>query len=122
MQFALLMYEPREAWIERDRDDNSPYLAAWQVVANAISEAGVFVSGENLAMPETGTTVRMREGRRGLQDGPYADTKEELAGFAILELASLDEAIEWAARCPAASVGAVEVRPIDPESKKRITG
>jgi len=66
--------------------------------------------------------VRLKDGKRRVQDGPFADTKEQLGGFTILELPSLDEALEWAARCPAASTGAVEVRPVSPEFKRRVTG
>lgn len=57
-----------------------------------------------------------------MQDGPFADTKEQLAGLIVLELSSLDAALDWAARCPAASAGAVEVRPLSPESLRRIAG
>jgi hypothetical protein len=64
----------------------------------------------------------MKEGKRSVQDGPYADTKEQLGGLTILELPSLDAALKWAARCPAASSGAVEVRPLDPQTRRRITG
>jgi len=87
-----------------------------------IYESGVFVAGDPLEVPETGTTIRIKEGKRGVQDGPYADTKEQLGGFTILELPSLDAALEWAARCPAASSGAVEVRLLAPQTKRRITG
>ena len=72
--------------------------------------------------PETGTTVRLRESKRHIQDGPHANTKEQLGGFMLLELPSLDEALEWAARCPAASYGAVEVRPLAPDMHQRIIG
>jgi hypothetical protein len=85
-----------------------------------MEEAGIYVGGDPLQVPETGTTVRMKEGKRYVQDGPYADTKEQLGGFTILELPSLDAALEWAARCPAASIGAVEVRPLAPAMKDRI--
>jgi hypothetical protein len=61
----------------------------------------------------TATTVRLREGRRHVQDGPFAEGKEELGGFILLDAPSLDAALEWAARCPAAASGAIEVRPID---------
>jgi hypothetical protein len=71
-------------------------------------------------LPETGTTVRQTDGKRTVQDGPYANTKEQLAGFIIMELPSLDEALEWAGRCPATAAGAVEVRPLAPEAKERI--
>jgi hypothetical protein len=83
---------------------------------------GVYVGGDALHLPETGTTVRRTEGKRHVQDGPYANTKEQLAGFAVLELPSLDEALDWAARCPAAAAGAVEVRPLALDRKQIITG
>src|SRR6202035_2672889 len=88
----------------------------------ALVQSGTYLAGDPLQVPETGTTVRIKEGKRRVQDGPFADTKEQLGGFIILELPSLDEALEWAARCPAASAGVVEVRPLAPESKRRITG
>jgi hypothetical protein len=83
------------------------------IIAILISARGA------LELPETGTTVRVREGKRRVQDGPYADTKEQLGGFIILELPSVDAALEWAARCPGASIGAVEVRPLAPEAMRR---
>jgi hypothetical protein len=85
-------------------------------------EAGIYVGGDPLEVPETATTVRLKEGKRRVQDAPFADTKEQLGGFIILELPSLDAALDWAARCPAASRVAVEVRLLAPESKRRITG
>ena len=118
MQFALLIYESPEAFATRKNDS---YTGAWRAYYKALVEAGIFVGGDPLEVPETGTTVRLTEGRRRVQDGPYADTKEQLGGFTILELPSLDAALDWAARCPAASYGAVEVRPLTPELKRRIT-
>ena len=88
------------------------------ITEKALVQAGVYVA-RDAVVPETGTTVRLREGKRRVQDGPYADTKEQLAGFIILELPSVDAALEWAARCPGASIGAVEVRPLAPEAKRR---
>jgi hypothetical protein len=122
MQFALLIYESPEAFAARRNGDNDPYLGAWRVYYKALVEAGTYVGGDALEVPETGTTVRLKEGKRGVQDGPYADTKEQLAGLLVLELPSLDAALDWAARCPAASTGAVEVRPLALERKRRITG
>ena len=121
MQFAMLVYESPEAFATRKNDENDAYLGAWRAYYRALVEAGVYVGGNPLEVPETGTTVRAKEGTRRVQDGPYAETKEQLAGFAILELPSLDAALEWAARCPAASMGAVEVRPLAPETHRRIT-
>jgi hypothetical protein len=122
MQFALLIYEPQEAFAERKNDRSDSYTGAWRAYHKAIVEAGIFVGGDPLEVPETGTTIRIKDGKRGVQDGPYADTKEQLGGFTILELPSLDAALEWAARCPAASYGAVEVRPLAPALRRRITG
>jgi hypothetical protein len=121
MQFALLVYESPEAFATRNNETDS-YVGAWRAYYKTLVEAGIYVGGDPLEVPETGTTVRLKEGKRGVQDGPFADTKEQLGGFIILELPSLDAAIDWAARCPTASYGAVEVRPLAPESKRRITG
>src|SRR6267143_794470 len=122
MQFALLIYESPEAFASRKSDGTDSYTGAWRAYHKALVDSGVFVGGDPLEVPETGTTIRIRDGKRGVQDCPYADTKEQLGGFTILELPSLDAALEWAARCPAASIGAVEVRPVSPEYKRRVTG
>ena len=112
MQFALMIYHTPEEFELRKKDYNDPHLAAWRAYYKALVEAKVYLAGDALEVPETGTTVRLREGTRHVQDGPYADTKEQLAGFIILELPSIDGALEWAARCPGAAIGAVEVRPV----------
>jgi hypothetical protein len=122
MQFALLIYESPEAFATRKNPEDDPYLGAWRGYYKALVEAGVYVGGDALEVPETGTTVRVTDGKRRVQDGPYADTKEQLAGFIILELPSVDAALSWAARCPATSAGALEVRPVAHEPKRRITG
>ena len=121
MLFALLVYETSEAFAARNDEKTGGYIGAWRAYYNALVEAGVYVGGDPLEVPETGTTVRINDGKRRVQDGPFADTKEQLGGFTILEVPSLDEALEWAARCPAASYGALEVRPLSPELKRRIT-
>ena len=122
MQFALLIYESPELFASRQNGEDDPYLSAWRIYYKAMVEAGVYAGGDALEVPETGTTVRVQQGRGRVQDGPYADTKEQLAGLLILELPSLDAALDWAARCPAASGGAVEVRQLATARKLRITG
>lgn len=122
MQFALLIYESPEAFAARKNDDNDPYLGAWRAYYKTLVEAGIYIGGDALEVPETGTTVQVKEGKRRVQDGPYADTKEQLAGILILDLPSLDAAQDWAGRCPAASLGAVEVRELATQRKLRITG
>jgi hypothetical protein len=121
MQYALLIYESPEAFACRKSDGTDTYTGAWRAYYKAMVESGVYVGGDPLDLAETGTTIRIKDGKRGVQDGPYADTKEQLGGFTILELPSLDQALEWAARCPAAANGAVEVRPLAPATKLRIT-
>jgi len=122
MQFALLIYESPKAFAARNSDETDPYLAAWRAYYKALVEADIYVGGDPLQAPETATTVRLKDGKRRVQDGPFADTKEQLGGFTILELPSLDAALDWAARCPAASIGAVEVRPLSPGFRRRVTG
>jgi hypothetical protein len=119
VQFALLIYHLPEEFDMRKNDYSDPHLGAWRAYYKALVEAGVYVGANALEVPETGTTVRLREGKRRVQDGPFADTKEQLAGFIIVELPSVDAALEWAARCPGASIGAVEIRPLAPEAMRR---
>ena len=114
MQYMLLIYERPEDFADRTTDKTAPYVAAWRAYHQALVEAGAYVGGCPLRPAEIATTVRVKDGKHHVQDGPYADTKEQLGGVVILELPSLDAALAWAARCPAAAYGAVEVRPLDP--------
>ena len=123
MLYTVLIYErPHDFDRREDEAEEVDYTGAYQAWHKAMLEAGVFVSGAPLHRPETGTTVRQRDGKRLIQDGPYANTKEQLGGFTLLECPTLDAAMEWAARCPAAAYGAVELRPVAPEVHKRVTG
>lgn len=115
MRYMMLIYES-PADVERRGDpEGVPYIAAWQAYHKALVDANVYVTGAPLRPAGTATTVRLKDGGRQVQDGPFAEAKEELGGFMILELPSLDAALDWAARCPAAAIGALEVRPIDAE-------
>jgi hypothetical protein len=109
MKYALLVYESQESF---DRRKDSTSIAAGRAYGEALQAAGVFVGGAGLESPETATTVSLRDGKRHVHDGPYAETKEFLAGFAIIEVPNLDAALEWASRHPAAGHAAVEVRPL----------
>ena len=122
MLYALLIYENPTDFARRDPSiEKDAYVGAWRKYYQALVEAGVYVGGHPLEAPENATTMRLRDSKRQIQDGPYASTKEQLGGFTLLELPSLDAALEWAARCPAASYGAVEVRPVTQEMEQRIT-
>ena len=105
MQFALLIYHSPEEFAMRKNAYNDPHLGAWRAYYKALVEAGVYVAGDALEVPETGTTVRVKEGKRRVQDGPYADTKEQLAGFIILELPSVDAALGMGCAMPWSSAG-----------------
>ncbi len=93
-----------EAWEEM--------LAAYDAFGKAAAAAGVVRGGEALQASETATVVRVRDDQRLVTDGPFAETREQLGGFYLLDCADLDEAIAWASRIPGARLGAVEVRPI----------
>ena len=87
-------------------------MAAGKAYGEALLAAGIFVGGGGLDAPPTATTVTVRDGKRHVHDGPYAETKEFLAGFAVIDVPNLDVALEWAARHPAAGHSSIEVRPI----------
>lgn len=113
MQYAMLIYEPARQFDDRTRPDDDASWGPWRAYHRALVEAGIYVAGSPLEPPDTtATTLRLRGGERQVQDGPFADTKEQLGGFIIIELPTLDAALEWAARCPAAEYGAVELRPL----------
>ncbi len=120
MRYIMLVYETPADLDRRDDPAGDSYIAAWRAYYKALVEADVYVGGAPLKQAATATTVRLREGRRQVQDGPFAEAKEELGGFLILELPSLDAALDWAARCPAAAGGAMEIRPMDVDMHETI--
>lgn len=109
MQYAILVYET-----EQDLADRETHMPAYSAYSQALAEAKVMVGGAGLLPPHTATTLRLKEGQRNVQDGPYAETKEQLGGFFLIDVPDLDAALDWASRCPAASNCAVEVRPLLP--------
>src|SRR5947208_9102829 len=111
MQYALLIYETAERFANRTLDKGDAYIGAWRAYHRMLVEAGIYVGGQPLRGTSTATVVRVADGRRHVQDGPDAETKEQLGGFVILELPSLDAALDSPARCPAASYGAVQLPP-----------
>jgi len=113
MKYVMLVHETAANLAARNRPEDEPYVAAWRAYHKALTEAGVHIGGAPLRDAGIATTVRLRNGNRQVQDGPIAEAKEQLGGFMILELPSLDAALDWAARCPAAATGALEIRPID---------
>ena len=112
MQYMIMNWVKPSAFAENGRDEVEPTMAAWGAYTQALIDAGVMRGGNALKPSFTATTVRLRDGQREVQDGPYADTKEHLGGYYLIEVPDLNEALAWAARNPAASTGAVEVRPV----------
>ncbi len=112
MQYMILNYVPAATSEGAALREQAPDMDAWSAYTKAMIEAGVMRGGNALKPGYTGATVRLRDGRRDVHDGPYSDSKEELGGYYIIEVPDLDTALHWAARNPAASFGAVEVRPI----------
>jgi hypothetical protein len=112
MRYTVLVYETRsELGARTDPERKDAYWGAYRAYTTALREAGVMVGGAGLEPPRTATTVRQQDGKRQVQDGPFADTKEQLGGYYVIDVPDLDHALEWAARCPSAATGAVEVRP-----------
>ena len=114
MQYMLMFYENEaEVAAQRDGADRAgPYWDAWNAYMGALYPTGIVLRGDALLPPSAATSVRLEGGNRLVQDGPVAVTKEQLAGYVVIEVPDLDAALSWAARCPAATYGAVEVRPV----------
>ena len=114
MQYMLMFYE-NEAQVAAQRDNAEragPYWDAWNAYMGALYPSGIVLRGDALLPPAAATSIRLEGGNRLVQDGPVAVTKEQLAGYVVIEVPDLDAALSWAARCPAATYGAVEVRPV----------
>lgn len=111
MKYACLIYETGKL-IDEQRDMAESVYAEYGKLAQEAAARNAMTGGAELTGTGSATTVRMRDGKRVITDGPYAETKEVLTGFMIFECASLDEALDWAARIPSARWGSVEVRPV----------
>jgi hypothetical protein len=116
MNYTLLIYESKADFaIRNDPEKQQAYWAGWPHYVKALTDAGVFVSGASLQPPDSATTLQLRDGQRLVQDGPIADTKEQLGGFFVIDVPDLDTALDWAARCPVSPGRIVEVRPNMPQ-------
>jgi hypothetical protein len=112
MKYLLTIYNDESGMTEATPAQIQETMAAYGAFGQEIDAAGVHVAGEGLQPTATATTVRVRDGERLLTDGPFAETKEQLGGFYLLDCKDLDEALGWAAKIPGAQQGAVEVRPV----------
>jgi hypothetical protein len=112
MQYLLMTYVPEDGWARMTRAEQEQGVAAYVAYTQALTKAGVLQSSNRLQPTSAATTVRVANGKSQVLDGPYADSKEQFGGYFLIDVPDLDAAIAWAARCPAASHGVVEVRPV----------
>jgi hypothetical protein len=112
MRYMLLLFGDESSWANMSEEEGAAVMAAYDRYYEEATKAGVFVSGEGLQPTATATTMRIVGGERVLSDGPFAETKEQLGGFYVLECKDLDDALAWAERCPASGNGAIEIRPV----------
>jgi len=112
MQFIMLITEAESRWADIDEKEAGEVIGRYMQWGKEVGEAGKLLGGERLQPTHTATTVRVRDGETMLSDGPFAETKEQLGGFYLVEADDLDDAIAMAAKIPAAETGSVEVRPV----------
>jgi hypothetical protein len=114
MQYMILIYEDEKKFASLSEEEMNRVFAEYMQYSKDLAAAGVLKGGAALQPVATASTVRVRGGKTATTDGPFAETKEQLGGYYILDVANLDEAIKWAAKCPGAPSGSVEVRPLGP--------
>ena len=112
MKYLLTIYGDESGYADVTPEQVGQVMAAYEAFGRAATEAGVLLGGEGLKDSSTATTVRVRDGETVTSDGPFADTREQLGGYYLLDCRDLDEAINWAAQIPGAFNGAIEVRPV----------
>ena len=112
MQYLLLIYSDEKADANVSKEEMDAWMGEYLAYTEAMRKSGVYKGGEALHPTSAATTVRVQNGKKITTHGPFAETKEQLGGYYLLDCKNLDEAIEWAAKCPGARVGSIEVRPV----------
>ena len=112
MKYLFAIYDDETQRGTRSPEEGQALMEAYRAFGQEVTGAGRFIAGEGLQPTTTATTVQVRDGERVVSDGPFAETKEQLGGFYLLECDDLDDALEWAAKIPSAKLGTVEVRPV----------
>lgn len=118
MEYMALVYADEGGWDDLSSEVREQWMERYRAFARDARAAGVMVDGDELAASSDATTVRVREGQVAVTDGPYAEVKEALGGFFVLDCATIDEAVTWAARIPGAEYGAIEVRAVHVEAEE----
>lgn len=111
MRYTFLLYSTETDPADAAPEQMEQSLAAYGAYIKSLKDAGVFIDTDWLQPSTSATTISLKTGSRQVQDGPYADTKEQLGGYFVVEVPDLDAALAWAEKCPAAQYGIVEVRP-----------
>jgi hypothetical protein len=114
MQYLLTLYSEEAGWNRMTETDQQQAVASYMAYTEALKNAGAWVASNRLQPSSTATTVRVADGKSQVLDGPYSDSKEQVGGFYLIDVPDLDAALSWAARCPGASHGTIEVRPLWP--------
>jgi hypothetical protein len=112
MKYLMLIYSSEQAFQSLTKEQMEQGMAAYGAYAEALTKAGVLAGSNRLRPVNTASTVRVANGKTQVLDGPYVETKEQLGGYFLIDVPDLDAALSWAARCPGASHGVVEVRPV----------
>jgi hypothetical protein len=112
MKYLCLIYDDENAWAALPKGESDAIMGEYFEFTNGIQQSGQYLAGEALQPTSTATTVRVRNGKVSTTDGPFAETKEQLGGFYLIEARDLNEAIQVAARIPSARIGSIEVRPV----------
>lgn len=118
MEFMALIYADEGRWEGLVSEEREGIMERYMAFSREARAAGVMVDGDELAPGRDATTVRVRDGRTAVTDGPYAEVKEALGGYFVLECPTIDHAVSWAARIPGAEHGAVEVRPVHVDAEE----
>lgn len=111
MRYTLFLYNAEADFANLTEEEIAQSMSAYSQYIDALKAAGVFVDTDWLQPSATASVLTLEDGARRVQDGPYADTKEQLGGYFVIEVADLDAALAWAEKCPAAHYGKIEVRP-----------
>jgi hypothetical protein len=112
MKYLLLIYSDEKADTNMSKEEMDAWMGEYWAYTEAMQKAEVSLGGDALQPTATATTVRVKDGKKVTTHGPFAETKEQLGGYYLLNCNNLDEAIDWAAKCPGARVGSIEVRPV----------
>lgn len=112
MKYMLLIYGNEQAMLAASQETTGQMLAAYAAYTETMTKAGAYVTGNRLRPTSAATSVRAPGGKSQVLDGPFAETREQLGGYYLIDVPDLDAALSWAAKCPGAAHGTIEVRPL----------